>query len=91
MFCTITPRARERRFVVPWRASGLGEVRPDRLRRPLEDHLRDQGGGVVGWDVAAARQAEPARLRRQLVPVARLAPEEQPVSLPEGDRHGNGY
>ena len=37
----------------------------------------------MGGDVAAAWQVEPARLRRQLVPVARLVPQEQPVALPE--------
>jgi hypothetical protein len=59
----------------PAKSSGCGGPIGDRT--PFEDHLGDQGGIVVGRYVATAGELVPASLRRQLVPVTRLVPEER--------------
>jgi hypothetical protein len=59
----------------PAKSSGCGGSIGDGT--PLEDHLGDQGGIVVGRYVATAGEPVPASLRRQLVPVTRLVPEER--------------
>jgi hypothetical protein len=51
--------------------------------------ITSAAGIVVGGDATATRKPNPARPRRQLVPVARLVPEKRPIPLPEGDRHGD--
>ena len=44
-------------------------------RAPLQEHLCDEAGVIVGGDVAAARKLDPSGVGRQLLSMTRLASE----------------